>query len=639
LRPTVSRQLVERYESKRQRLSPGYSPQTSRELLDWVKERLAIPKGEWLLLLEAIRRDHEVDPNVLLGELQDRAIQFHPPDATEPLVAAREMLPRMIKTFYGEQEPIGLVTLANVPLPREKLELTAKEGKMEDWAPLLGEWLQFYGPRPVEFVLRTLGIENEKLRWALADLIDSQKVLQGQLLTDGGLEEICDSENFEVLLRLARVEGVPKFEPLAIEWLPLFLAQHQGLVKPLGNIDGLDLRIEQLLCYPAEAGAWESEIFPTRLQPYDPSWLDTLMQEGDLQWAGGEGHRVTFCSKSDLDLLQEDPGQVEEASDVAEQPAGEILPGSGPLADLFPDAAGRYDFPALLRISKSGVADLAKRLWDGVWQGQVTNDTFITLRRAIMNKFKSPDEIKSDAEPFRRRVRSRARFTGSREVRFFAGNWHLLAAPEFSDNLLETEERRKDRARLLLDRYGILFRELLQRELPPFRWASIFRSLRIMELSGEVMAGIFFHGIPGLQFISHQAFRSLQRQLPEDAVYWMNATDPACLCGIPFDSIRGSLPARVGSTHLVYQGTKIVFISKRNGQELTFNVPPDDPGLPEYMCVLRHLLTRHFQPIKRIAIETINGEKAPQSPYLNALRTSFDVLIDYRSVNLYRKMG
>jgi len=160
-----------------------------------------------------------------------------------------------------------------------------------------------------------------------------------------------------------------------------------------------------------------------------------------------------------------------------------------------------------------------------------------------------------------------------------------------------------------------------------------------MELSGEVMAGIFFHGIPGPQFISHQAFRSLQRRLPEEAVYWMNATDPASLCGIQLDSLRGSLPARLASTHLVYRGTKVVVISKRSGKELTFNVPSDDPRLPEFMGVLRHLLTRRFQPVKRIAIETINDEEAPQSPYVQALRTSFDVLIDYRSVNLYRKMG
>ena len=96
--------------------------------------------------------------------------------------------------------------------------------------------------------------------------------------------------------------------------------------------------------------------------------------------------------------------------------------------------------------------------------------------------------------------------------------------------------------------------------------------------------------------------------------------------------------ARLASTHLVYRGNNLVVVSKRNGKELMFHVPPDDPNLPEYMISLRHLLMRKFQPVKRISIETINGEKAPQSPYVPALRTSFDVTVDYKNVTLYRKI-
>ena len=73
-------------------------------------------------------------------------------------------------------------------------------------------------------------------------------------------------------------------------------------------------------------------------------------------------------------------------------------------------------------------------------------------------------------------------------------------------DLIESEERKKDRVRVLLDRYGVLFKQVLQREAPPFRWAALFRTLRIMELSGEVLGGCFFDGLSGLQFVSHQAF-------------------------------------------------------------------------------------------------------------------------------------
>jgi ATP-dependent Lhr-like helicase len=170
------------------------------------------------------------------------------------------------------------------------------------------------------------------------------------------------------------------------------------------------------------------------------------------------------------------------------------------------------------------------------------------------------------------------------------------------------------------------------------RWSGVFRALRIMELSGEVIAGLFFRGISGPQFISHKAFRRLQRKLPEDVIYWINATDPASLCGIQLDSVRGMLPARAATTHLVYRGNRLMAISKRNGKDLTFNVAPNDPSLGEYMVSLRHLLTRKFQPAKRISIETINGEKATDSLYLPALRAVSDIVVDYKNVTLYRKM-
>jgi ATP-dependent Lhr-like helicase len=191
--------------------------------------------------------------------------------------------------------------------------------------------------------------------------------------------------------------------------------------------------------------------------------------------------------------------------------------------------------------------------------------------------------------------------------------------------------------RILLDRYGILFRELLERESPLFRWGKIFRALRLMELSGEILSGYFFKDIPGPQFISLRAFQMLQGKLPEKRVYWVNATDPASLCGVQIKSIKGELPKRIPGNHLVYHGTRLVVVSLRNGHDLTFNVPPGDSHLPEYLGFLRHLLNRQFQPLRRITINTINNEPAATSPYLDMLRVSFDVMIQGKNVILYRK--
>jgi ATP-dependent Lhr-like helicase len=158
-----------------------------------------------------------------------------------------------------------------------------------------------------------------------------------------------------------------------------------------------------------------------------------------------------------------------------------------------------------------------------------------------------------------------------------------------------------------------------------------------MELSGEVLSGCFFKDIPGPQFISHRAFQTLQKRFPEEAVWWINATDPASLCGIPIDALRGMLPKRLEGTHLVYHGKRMVLISKRNGKSLTVLVPPDDPNVLSYMGPLHHLLTRSFQPMRRITIETINDEKATRSPYVETLRASFELMVDYKNVILYRK--
>ena len=46
---------------------------------------------------------------------------------------------------------------------------------------------------------------------------------------------------------------------------------------------------------------------------------------------------------------------------------------------------------------------------------------------------------------------------------------------------------------------------------------------------------------------------------------------------------------------------------------------------------------RQFQPHRRITVETINGEEAAVSPYLDGLRTVLDVMVDYKNVILYRK--
>jgi ATP-dependent Lhr-like helicase len=80
------------------------------------------------------------------------------------------------------------------------------------------------------------------------------------------------------------------------------------------------------------------------------------------------------------------------------------------------------------------------------------------------------------------------------------------------------------------------------------------------------------------------------------------------------------LPSRITSTHLVYHGSRLVMISKRNGKSLDILAVREDPYLPEYFSLFKDMLAREFNPIQKISVATINNEPVLRSPYAEALK-------------------
>ena len=111
----------------------------------------------------------------------------------------------------------------------------------------------------------------------------------------------------------------------------------------------------------------------------------------------------------------------------------------------------------------------------------------------------------------------------------------------------------------------------------------------------------------------------LRDPLPQDDVFWVNAADSASLCGLTLESLQG-LPPRIPSTHLVYHGSRLVMISKRLGKNLEILAAPDNVRLPGYFTLFKDLLSREFNPMQKINVETVNGESAFRSPYTEALK-------------------
>ena len=316
--------------------------------------------------------------------------------------------------------------------------------------------------------------------------------------------------------------------------------------------------------------------------------------------------------------------------DLALDPDADEAP--APPDPLLPGELGRYSFADLLRRSGADSGQLLAALWPAAWRGVVAADSFAPMRQGVASGFTATTiELHPPAS------RRRPSFDRWRSRLPVAGNWFRLPPPAGAADALDREEADRDRARLLLERYGLLFRELVERELPAMRWSAIFRSLRMLELAGEVIAGPFFDGIPGLQFMTRAAFRELEEGLPEDLVWWVNAADPASPCGPPAIDLGLELPRRVPSNHLVFHGRRLVLVSERRGARLSISVGPDHPRLADYLGVLKTQLGRSVQPRGAITVDEINGQPAGASPYRGALHELFQVTRSPSALKLSRR--
>ena len=643
LRPRLPPELIEQFRGKVQRTAAGYAPRPGDDLVDWLRERILIPDREWRQLLDAVVRDHDEDEARVLATVARRAAWLELPGAASGAACALDSVPRILRALGLELTDVALTGVAGERLADEEesglrrlwsaTEPRAEGDDAERWdllAGLAGEWLVFEGPVEPRRLGEVFGLGEAPAAELLSVLRESQRVVVDQLTRGAEVLEVCDTDNLETLLRWLRVSRRPSFEALAAAALPLFLAAHQGLAERGDGLEDLQDRLEKLFGYPAPAASWERDFLPARLAPYYPSWLDSLMQGSDLAWVGCGDGRLTFAFPSDVELFAEpDDGPAAGADDGA---GDEAVRDVAILDALFPDRRGKADLAELAERSGRPAAAVSDELWRLAWRGRVTNDSYVAVRKGVENRFQPTEPPRRPASA--RRRPGAGRWRASRPG---YGSWTAVETPPPPGDAVEADELAKDRVRVLLQRFGLLFRDLLRRELPLLRWPRVFRALRLMELSGEVHAGHFFAGVAGLQFISHAAFRQLRRGLPEDAIFWLSAADPASLAGVDVEGLKGTLPSRLASNHLVYHGRRLVLTSKRRGRHLEIHVDPDHPRLGDYLEVLKVQLTREVQPLSAVEIETIGGEPAGRSPYCDPLSKIFRLTREPRSIKLWKR--
>ena len=365
-----------------------------------------------------------------------------------------------------------------------------------------------------------------------------------------------------------------EIEPVgARDYLAFLFAWHRVTGnEPATGPESLSGLIDQLEGFPVQAAAWESEILPARLNDYDPVWLDALCLAGRLAWArmpppaanghSGRSKRTGPIRATPVCLVDRETLSVWQRFAAAPEPGDLDLSGQARAVLDQLEERGASFFPELAVGTGLLETQLEDALGELVAWGLVTADSFTGLRALLVPSSKRP-------------LKKGGRRKGS--VAIFgvenAGRWSLLwpagdgeekgDSADVSGALGPSHEATafwndvEQIARVLLRRYGVVFRRVLEREgkLPP--WRDLLRIFRRLEARGEIRGGRFVAGFSGEQFALPEAIPLLRkaRQSSAGGRVAVSGADPLNLVGIITPGER--LPALAANRVLYDDGIPV----------------------------------------------------------------------------------
>lgn len=389
--------------------------------------------------------------------------------------------------------------------------------------------LELLGPVSAESLAASFGIGLGEIRSALAALEGEGAVMQGSF-TGPEREEWCERRLLARMYRYSRDHKRATVRAVPVAQFLRFLFRWQGIAgvdgKRAGE-EGLLAALRQLEGCVAPAAAWEDELLPARVERYLPSMLDKLCAAGRIVW-----HRPARLQadvgpgsgpvRATPILLAECSALAHWQSDVGfDLLSAAVSPRAQQVIDQL--RLRGASFASDLQQSTGMIrTELEAALGELVSRGLVHCDSFAGLRALT----------RPTAPTGRRRRTRRAVSHGTLED---AGRWVLTiqnhAASAVPGAL--AAPRIEHVARVLLRRYGVVFRKLLEREagLPP--WRELFYVYRRLEARGEVEGGRFVSGFSGEQFALAAAATSLRKQMPTEPIerVALSAVDPLNLIG------------------------------------------------------------------------------------------------------------
>jgi ATP-dependent Lhr-like helicase len=121
-----------------------------------------------------------------------------------------------------------------------------------------------------------------------------------------------------------------------------------------------------------------------------------------------------------------------------------------------------------------------------------------------------------------------------------AGRWSLFRREGACASGAPDPSAAEFAVKILLRRYGVIFRAVLLRERLPIPWRDLARAARALELRGEIRGGRFVAGFAGEQFALPEAvpfLRRIRKRAPSEPIA-LAAADPLSLDGLLTPGLR-----------------------------------------------------------------------------------------------------
>ncbi|MGR9044977.1 MAG: DEAD/DEAH box helicase [Gammaproteobacteria bacterium] len=414
--------------------------------------------------------------------------------------------------------------------------------------------LEGLGPVTVEQIGQPLGLAAEQIAQALFALERQGIAIQGRFSPGSLQTEWCERGLLARIHRYTLKQLRSEIEPVAPSDFMRFLFRWHGFDDPGEGEAVLEKVLLQLEGFSIPAASWESEILPVRLRPYLSSQLDQLSSAGKVVWLrlkrgtinnpgknrkpAGKTTAIALLGRPNLvfwRVFTPLPGKDDTVLSESAKKVYRVLKEWG--ASFFQDLA---DETALLK------SQLQEALGELVAGGLITSDSFQGLRTLIQPQ---------------RMQRRRSKRYPAHDPLAAAGRWSLLRPARGAET--DSYEAIEHVARVLLRRYGVVFRKLLEKEEGMPSWRELLYAYRRLEARGELRGGRFVQGFAGEQFALPQAvsaLREIRKQPKNGTLNAISSVDPLNLTGIITQGER--IPAHTNLRLLYRDGVPIAFGSK-----------------------------------------------------------------------------